>query len=49
MVLPQFTVSADRSVRMAERAADSRVAVSTPRPSVVKGTGFELRRLPRTG
>ncbi len=48
-VLPQFTVSRDRSVQLAERAADSRVTVSTPRPSVAIGTGFELRRLPRAG
>ncbi|HEV2378095.1 MAG TPA: hypothetical protein VGS19_38765 [Streptosporangiaceae bacterium] len=49
VVLPQFTVSANRSVRMAERAAGSQVAVSTPRPSVDKGISFELRLLPSAG
>jgi hypothetical protein len=48
-VLPQFTVTKDTTVHLAERGADSEVAVVTPRPSVAVGTGFELRRLPRTG
>jgi hypothetical protein len=49
VVLPQFTVSRDTSVLVAERAADSRIALSTPRPSVLKGTEFDLRRVPRAG
>ena len=38
MVLPQFTVRKDSTVHMAEQDADSQVAISTPRPSVVVGT-----------
>jgi hypothetical protein len=49
VVLPQFTVSGDKSVRLAERAADSKITVTTPRQSVVESTGFEVRRLPQTG
>jgi hypothetical protein len=49
VVLPQFTVSGDRHVRVAERSADSKVSVSTPRPSVLTATGFDLRRLPKAG
>lgn len=49
VVLPQFTVSGNRHVRVAERAANSRIAMTTPRPSSVTATGFELRRVPRAG
>jgi hypothetical protein len=48
-VLPQFTVAGDTSVHLAERAADSKIRMVTPRPSRVTATGFELRRQPRTG
>jgi hypothetical protein len=47
VVLPQFPVSADRPVRMAERAADSQITASMPCPSVVTAAGFDVRRLPR--
>ena len=49
VVLPQFTVRKDKTVHMAEQDADSQVAISTPRPSVVVGTSFDLRRIPRAG
>src|SRR5581483_2719929 len=49
VVLPQFTVRKDSTVHMAEQAADSRVSISTPRPSVVMGTAFDLHRVPRAG
>lgn len=49
VVLPQFTVSRDRQVRVAERSASSRVHVSTPRRSVVAATGFDVRRTPKAG
>jgi hypothetical protein len=45
-VLPQFTVMRDRSVTLAEQAAKSRIDLTAPRPSSVKGTGFDLRRVP---
>src|SRR5207248_9144829 len=48
-VLPQFIVTGARSVHLAERAADSKITMVTPRPSVVTATGFELRRQPRMG
>lgn len=48
-VLPQFTVSRNTTVHLAEQAADSEVAMVTPRPANVTDTGFELRRVPRIG
>ena len=49
VVLPQFTVSGDTSVKLDEPAADSRVNLSTARKSSLMGTLFDLRRVPRAG
>ena len=38
---PEITVSRDTTVRLAERAADSRVQFATPRPTVVYSSIFE--------
>ena len=48
-VLPQFTVSADTTVHLAARAADSKVTMVTPRPAVAQSTNFYLVRALRSG
>ncbi|HEV2375822.1 MAG TPA: hypothetical protein VGS19_27105 [Streptosporangiaceae bacterium] len=49
VVLPQFTVKADTSVHIAERAADSKVTMVTPRPARPEVSDFEVRRPGRAG
>jgi hypothetical protein len=46
---PQFTVTGSATVTMAERAADSQVAMVTPRPAVMQATELTLARKPRAG
>jgi hypothetical protein len=43
-ILPQFTVSANTTVHMAERAADKRLGVTTPKPAYPVNMQWELRR-----
>ena len=49
VILPQFTVSGSKKVRVAERAASSKVTMVTPRPATVEDSDFEARRLARSG
>jgi hypothetical protein len=52
VAVPQFTVPANRpgtSVAVSERAADSRVTFTTPRPSVAEDVQFNLLRMPAAG
>jgi hypothetical protein len=48
-VLPQFTVSRATTVHMAERAADSKITMVTPRRAAVLDTAFDVIRSPRRG
>jgi hypothetical protein len=48
-VLPQFTVSADTTVHLAARAADSKVTMVTPRPAVAQSSNLYLVRMLRSG
>src|SRR5262249_32248893 len=48
-VLPQFAVTGNTTVRVAARAADSKVTMVTPRPAAVRDTSFEIFRTPRSG
>ena len=43
-VLPQFTVAGNTTVHLAERAADSKVTMVTPRPATVQSDDFYLIR-----
>jgi hypothetical protein len=43
-VLPQFTVHADTTVHLSARSAASKVAVTTPRPAVIRSRGFTVAR-----
>jgi hypothetical protein len=49
VILPQFTVAGNTTVRMAERAASSEVTATTPRPSAAETSTFEIRRPSVTG
>lgn len=49
VTIPQFTVSGDMSVRLAERAADSEVRMVTPRPATPAATSFVIWRGDTTG
>jgi hypothetical protein len=44
VVLPQFTVSRNATVRLAARTASSKITVATPRPSRAYVTDFEVLR-----
>jgi len=48
-VLPQFTVTGNRTVHLAERAASSQVTMATPRRATAEDSDFEIRRPSRTG
>ena len=48
-ILPQFTVSANTTVHIGERAADSEIAVKTPRAAVPVNEPFELRHTSAAG
>ena len=44
VTLPQFTVTGNTTIRLSERAATSKVTMSTPRPAVPADTTVELAR-----
>ena len=44
VVLPQFTVRHDRTVRMSERSASSEIGFTTPRPATLQLTSFTMIR-----
>ncbi len=48
-ILPQFTVSANTTVHMAERAADKQIGVTTPKPAYPVNLQWELRRTSPAG
>jgi hypothetical protein len=48
-VLPQFSVERGTTVHMAERAADSKITMLTPRPAAARDTNFWLLRSSRSG
>jgi hypothetical protein len=48
-VVPQVTVSRDTTVKIAARAATSKVTMVTPRPAKVLTTTFTLHRVPVSG
>jgi hypothetical protein len=48
-ILPQVTVSAATTVHIAERAADSEIGVTTPKPAVPVNQPFELRHTSAAG
>jgi len=48
-ILPQFTVTANTSVAVAERSAGSEAGFRTPRPSVPGDVNFQLMRLGAAG
>jgi hypothetical protein len=48
-ILPQFTVSANTTVHMAERAADKQIGVTTPKPAYPVNQQWELRRTSPAG
>jgi hypothetical protein len=48
-ILPQFTVSANTTVHISERAADSEIQVKTPRAAVPVNQPFELRHTSAAG
>jgi hypothetical protein len=43
-ILPQFTVGRNTTVHIAERAANSQVTMTVPRPSATQATNFEVIR-----
>jgi hypothetical protein len=49
VILPQFTVTSNTVVHLAERAASSKVTMVTPRPAVAEDSDFEIRRLGGAG
>jgi hypothetical protein len=49
VVLPEFTVDKDTTVHVAERAASSKVKMSTPRPARAQSTNFYVVRAASTG
>lgn len=49
VVLPEFTVSGDTTVRLDERTATSKVTIATPRPAVTRATELEVNRVSATG
>jgi len=48
-VRPQFTVSGNTTVRVAERSANSKITMTTPRPAVSQQTSFTLIRSGQAG
>jgi hypothetical protein len=48
-VLPQFTVVGNTVMRIAERAADSKITMVTPRPAAVRDTFLDIVRTARSG
>ena len=48
-VLPQFTVSGNTTVHLAEGAASSQMTMATPRPATAEDSNFEIRRPSRSG
>ena len=49
VTVPQFTVSGDKTVHLAERTADSEISFATPRPATLQATEYEVVRTPVTG
>lgn len=49
VILPQFTVTGNTKVHVAERAASSKITMVTPRPATVEDSDFEVRRPGRAG
>jgi hypothetical protein len=49
VVLPQFTVSGNTRVHIAERSASNRIAITTARPAVSQQTSFTLIRGGKAG
>lgn len=49
VVLPQFSVTKNTTVHIAERAATSKITMVTPRPASPVGTDFSILRTGKTG
>jgi hypothetical protein len=49
VILPQFTVARNTTVRVAERSATSKITIATPRPAVSQLTSFTVLRGGRAG
>src|SRR5207245_1674459 len=43
-VLPQFTIKRNAAVHLAARATTSKIAITTPRPAVIRSEGLALSR-----
>ena len=49
VVLPEFTVDKDTTVHVAERAATSKITMTTPRPALAQSTNFYVVRTASAG
>lgn len=49
VVLPQFTVSGNSTVRLAETAANSKITMQTPRPATMLDTTIDFQRTAKAG